>query len=89
MRLDGTSEPTNDITMSDHWIKNLQNPIKSKDAANKKYVDDMIAATVGTGAAASATGAVNTDKFKEPNWISGCSKSKIFGKKTFQKRSGY
>jgi len=31
--LDGTSEPTYDITMSDQRIKNLGSPINPKDAA--------------------------------------------------------
>ena len=42
LRLDGSSEPTNDLTMSDNRITNLANPTSPKDAATKKYVDDLI-----------------------------------------------
>jgi len=44
LRLDGSSEPTNDLTMSDNRITNLANPINPKDAATKKYVDDQLSA---------------------------------------------
>jgi len=42
IRLDGSSETTNDLTMSDNRITNLVNPTSPKDAATKKYVDDLI-----------------------------------------------
>ena len=42
LRLDGSSEPTNDRTMSNHRLKNLKDPINPKHAATKKYVDDLI-----------------------------------------------
>jgi len=42
LRLDGSSEPTNDLTMSDNRITNLANPTSPKGAATKQYVDDLI-----------------------------------------------
>ena len=42
IRLDGSSETTNDLTMSDNRITNLVNPTSPKDAATKKYVEDLI-----------------------------------------------
>ena len=42
IRLDGSSEPTNDLTTSNRRLKNLNDPINPKDAATKKYVDDLI-----------------------------------------------
>jgi len=56
LRLDGCSEPTNDLTMSDNRITNLVNPTSPKDAATKKYVDDLITNPVGT-----APNVVSTD----------------------------
>jgi len=48
LRLDGSSEPTNDLTMLDNRITNLANPTSPKDAATKKYVDHLITNPVGT-----------------------------------------
>ena len=64
--MDGTSEPTYDITMSDQRIKNLGSPINPKDAANKKYVDDMIAAglSTSTGGTVEVNADTNANKFK-------------------------
>ena len=64
LRLDGSSEPTNDITMSDHLIKNLGNPMKPKDACTRKHVDDIIAAGPSTAASAPPSvgvGTINAD----------------------------
>ena len=47
LRLDGSSELTNDLTMSNNRITNLANPISLKDAVNKGYVDGLIASPVG------------------------------------------
>jgi len=44
LRLDGSSEPTNDLTMSDNRITNLASPTSPKDAATKKYVNDQLSA---------------------------------------------
>jgi len=41
LRLDGSSAPTNDLTMSDNRITN---PTSPKDAATKKFVDDQLSA---------------------------------------------
>jgi len=48
IRLDGSSEPTNDLTMSDNRITNLANPTSPKDAATKIYINDLITNPVGT-----------------------------------------
>ena len=66
LRLGGTSEPTYGITMSDQRIKNLGSPINPKDAANKKYVDDMIAAgpSTSTSGTAEVNADINATKFK-------------------------
>jgi len=42
LRLDGSSEPTNNPTMLNNRIQNLENPRNPKDVATKKYVDDLI-----------------------------------------------
>jgi len=52
LRLDGSSEPTNDQTMSNHRLKNLKDPTSPTDAATKKYVDDLITNPVGAAAVA-------------------------------------
>jgi len=44
LRLDGSSEPTNDLTKSDNRITNLASPTSPKYAATKKYVDDQLSA---------------------------------------------
>jgi len=44
LRLDGSSEPTNDMTMFDNRITNLARPTSPNDAAMKKYVDDQLSA---------------------------------------------
>jgi len=66
LRLEGTSEPTYNITMSDQRIKNLGSPTIPKGAANKKYVDDMIAAgpSTSTGGTAKVNADINANKFK-------------------------
>jgi len=56
LRLDGSSEPTNDLTMSDNRIKNLASPTNPKDAATKKYVNDLI-----TNPVSAAPAVVNAD----------------------------
>jgi len=47
IRLDGSSESTNDLTMLDNRITNHANPTSPKDAATKTYVDDLITNPVG------------------------------------------
>jgi len=47
LRLGGSSELTNDLTMSDNRITNLANPTSPNDAATKKYIDDLITNPVG------------------------------------------
>jgi len=44
LRLDGSSEPTNNLTMSDIRITNLASLTSPKDATTKKYVDDQLSA---------------------------------------------
>jgi len=56
LRLDGSSEPINDLTMSDNRITNLANPTSPKDAATKIYVDDLT-----TNAVAAAPVVVNAN----------------------------
>ena len=55
IRLDSSSEPTNDLTMSNYRLKNLKDSINPKDAATKKrkkkYVDDLIINPVGAAPA--------------------------------------
>ena len=63
LRLDGSSEPTNDLTMSDNRITNLANPINPKDAATKKYVDDQLSAPVAD-AITRLAGDVDMSQFK-------------------------
>jgi len=66
LRLDGSSEPTNDLTMSDNRITNLANPTSPKDAAMKKYVDDLITNPVGT-APAVVSADLDVNNFKITN----------------------
>jgi len=66
LRLDGSSEPTNDLTMSDNRIRNLANPTSPKDAATKKYVDDLITNPVGT-APAVVSADLDVNNFKITN----------------------
>jgi len=63
LRLDGSSEPTNDLTMSDNRITNLANPTSPKDAATKKYADDQLS-TPATGAVTRPAGDLNMSHFK-------------------------
>jgi len=66
LRLDGSSEPTNDLTISDNQIKYLANPTSPKDAATKKYVDDVITNPVGA-APAVVSADLDVNNFKITN----------------------
>jgi len=66
LRHDGSSEPTNDLTMSDNPITNLANPTSPKDVATKKYVDDLITNPVGTGPNVASTD-LDVNNFKITN----------------------
>jgi len=66
LRLDGSSEPTSDLTMSDNQITNLANPTSPKDAATKKYVNDLITNPVGA-APAVVSADLDVNNFKITN----------------------
>jgi len=62
LKLDGSSAPTNDLTMSDNRITNFANPKSPKDAATRKYVDDLTNPVGATPAVVSAELDVNNFK---------------------------
>jgi len=63
LSLDGSSEPTNDLTMSDNRITNPASPTRAKYAATKKYVEDQLSAPATDGITRPA-GDVDMRQFK-------------------------